>query len=633
MARASPLSRIPRIRFISISVSTILVLSFLASLAALGTALYSRSQTDAQGMAVALKHYALRTIVTGDLLTRIARDAILRRGDLEGISQDAAMARMLAELTDELPEGSGMIVVDASGRMVASNQPLPARPIDLSDRDWFKAHQNGIDLVLSEALLSRVTDRIMFIVTRAVRTPEGRLIAIINFGVPSDYLIGARALPQFDEDVMLTLLNAEGGLLARSTFPEELLGQRFPVPAGGGRAVRFVADRAVDGQAAVEARAADPAYGLIAQASIPVVNVFAPLLWVAAIGLPIILTAVVATLTLLRSLATNHRELTATKTRLEAVLESSHLGSWHYDVTKDRSDMNPRWAEIVGHSATEISSSPQEWASRLHPDEREAVMAALRDVLEGRKDRLQLEHRLRHRDGHWVWVLDSASVVERGADGRPSTLTGTILDISERRETENRVRVLMRELDHRAKNLLAVVYSMINLMKAESVEEFKTAILGRVRALGHVHSLLSNTKWQGVGLDELVRTETAAYQFDHAPRILAQGPPLTLGPSAAQAVAIVVHEWMTNSAKYGALSRPTGSVHLDWSMEGAEGPVRLVWTESGGPEVREPERQGFGTRLLTLMVRDQLNGELKTRWERTGAVFEVSFGTDQLRGG
>lgn len=621
------IDRVPRS---AAAVSAILMLAFLGALAALGAALYSRSLSDARGMAVALEHYALRTIVTGDLLTRIARDKVLQRGTLDQIAQDEGIKDVLAALTRELPEGSGMIVVDPTGRMVASNAALPDRQVDLSDRAWFRAHQDGADMILSEALLSRVTNRIMFIVTRAVRDGDGRLLAIINFGVPSDSLVGSDALPQFYDGVVLTLMNREGALLARSAFPPDLVGTKLWVPEGDDW-VGPVANRAIDARAAVEATETNDTYGLVAQASIPMTQIFAPLLLVAAVGLPIVGAVAIGIGLLLRTLARSHRELKATKARLEAVIEASHLGSWHLDVSRERSDMNARWAQIVGHRSEEIQNSPQEWLSRLHPDERPAVLAEMQALLSGEKPLLHIEHRLRHKDGHWVWVLDSGCVVEWDEAGRPLTVTGTILDISERREAENRARVLMRELDHRAKNLLAVVYSMINLMKADSVAAFKTAILGRVKALGHVHSLLSGAGWQGVPLDQLIRTETAAYLGDGGPKVIAGGPTLILSPAAAQAVAIVVHEWMTNSAKYGALSSASGVVRLDWRQETAAGPVEIVWQESGGPEVEAPVRSGFGTTLLTLMVKDQLNGTLSAHWPATGAVFEVAFPADHLR--
>lgn len=625
--------RIERVRLVTLAVVAVMLTAALGSLLALGVALYHRSLTDARSVAVALEQYALRTLVTGDLLAEVAKDAVLRRGNLDGIGQDGAVRDMLIHLTARLPQGSGMIVVDPLGKVVASDKPLPTWQIDLSDRAWFHAHkEKGIDLVVSEALLSRVSGAVMFLLTRAVRDDDGTLLAVINLGVPSGSLIGEHALPQYGDGVTLTLLNDQGGLLARSDFPTELIGLRFDVTTAQDNTAGLVQERAIDARMAIEANEVNTEYGFIARSSIPATEVFAPLLTVAGFGLPILGLMLAGTVMLLRSITQQNRLLTQTSARLEAVLEASHLGSWHLHVPTMVSDMNARWARMLGHQPTEIARSSAEWSSRLHPDERAPVMAALSDTLEGRSPMFHIEHRMKHRDGHWVWVLDSGCVVERDAEGRPIVMTGTLLDISERREAENRVRVLMRELDHRAKNLLAVVYSLINLMRAESVDAFKAAILGRVQALGHVHSLLSESAWQGIEIGHLIATETAAYQSSQTPRVEQDGPPLVLTPSAAQALAITVHELMTNSAKYGALSAPVGIARLTWRQANTpDGTVHMRWEDIGGPPVTEPRTKGFGTTLLATMVTNQLEGSLTMDWAPQGIVVSLSFPPENLR--
>lgn len=617
-----------RLRLLTLAVSATLVLTFLGSLAALGVALYGRSLSDVRSVAVALQQYALRTVMTGDLLATVAADRLLMRGTVDGLPNDRAMHDILKALAARLPEGSGMILVDPAGQLVSSFDSFPAQPVDLSDRDWVRAHHEGADLVITDALVSRVTGRTMFIMTRAVRRPDGSLLGIVNLGVPADSLIGEHALPQYGDGVALLLINTDGGFMAGSDFRPDLVGQHFriddpPRPPG------FVKARERDGRMAVEATDVNRDYGLTARASIPLLSVFRPLLWVAVVGLPLLSAMLWGTVHLMRSLVRQQRLQEQTSNRLRAVLEASHLGSWHYDLRTNTSDMNARWAQIIGHTPAEIGVSVEEWSSRLHPDERDAVTEAINDTLAGRSPVFHIEHRMRHKDGHWVWVLDSGAVVERDAEGKPLVMTGTLLDISERRDAEQRVRVLMRELDHRAKNLLAVVYSIANLMKGDDVEAFKKALLGRVQALGHVHSLLSQNAWQGVEIGPLIRTETAAYQSDEPPRIVAEGPPLFLSASAAQALAMVVHELMTNSAKYGALSSQTGLVRLGWGVD--EEAIHLRWAEEGGPKVAKPERRGFGTTLLKAMIRNQLDGTIRADWHEGGAVFEISFARHHLR--
>lgn len=619
-----------RLRLVTRAVVATMVLTFIASLAALGMALHDRSLSDARNLAVAVQQFALRTVMTGDLLSIIAGDAVLARGTLDGIDRDVRIQGILRDLSARLPEGSGMAIIDTSGHVTANIWELPATRVDLSDRAWFRAHRDeGADLVISEALLSRVTGKIMFIMTRAIRRPDGTLLGIVNLGVPAESLIGEHALPQYGNGVVLALVKRDGSLLARNLFPPDLLGRKMPVTTDATDQVGFLRHRPVDGRMVVRALDVAPNYDLVAIASIPVIEVFRPLLTVAAAGLPLLLLMLWGTIHLLHTLERGQRLLTRTSARLQAVLEASHLGAWHLDLKTGRSDMSARWAEIIGHDPTEIGDHQEEWTSRLHPDERSAVLAAAAAALDGRAPYFHTEHRLRHRDGHWVWVLDSGSVVERDADGQPLVMTGTILDISERRETEQRIRVLLREMDHRAKNLLAVVCSLINLMKDDDVDSFKASLLGRVQALGHVHSLLAQNGWQAVDLGRLVGTETAAYVGDRLPRIEAGGPPVLLRPAAAQATAMIVHELMTNSAKYGALSHPAGLVRCTWWLD-AGGDLRLAWAESGGPSVGIPRRKGFGATLLNTMIKDQLDGSITAHWKRDGAAFDLCIPAHNL---
>lgn len=630
MARPTDRASIDRLRRVTRAVVATMVLTFLVSLAFLGAALYDRSLSDARNLSVAVQQFALRAVITGDLLSVRVRDMLLDRGTLDGLPQDEAMHRTLVRLSQRLPEGSGMAVVDATGHVVSSFWEVPARPLDLSDRAWFRAHRDdGVDLVISEALQSRVTGKIMFIMTRAIRNADGTLMGIVNVGVPSDSMIGDHALPYYGDGVVLMLLKTDGSLLARNHFPTDLLGTRIATGGLTDGEARLIRDRPVDGRMAIRAADIEPTYGMVAIASIPAAEVFRPLLVVCAIGLPLLVLMLWGIIHLMHSLDRGHRLLTGAHARLQAVLDASHLGAWHLDVPSQTSEMNARWAEIVGHHPSEIGTCIDEWTRRLHPEEKPRILAAIDAALKGKAPVYHLEHRMRHKDGHWVWVLDSGCVVERDAEGRPLVMTGTLLDISERRETEQRIRVLMREMDHRAKNLLAVVYSLINLMKADDVPTFKEALLGRVQALGHVHSLLSQNAWQGVELGQLVATETAAYRSDTTPRIDAQGPDVALRPAAAQAVAMIVHELMTNSAKYGALSSQTGLVRFDWRID-SDRDVHLVWEESGGPTVGPPARKGFGATLLNTMIKDQLDGTVTAQWRRNGARFEFCIPAHNL---
>lgn len=625
-----------RARRLGILMNAALILSFLGAALTLGFGLYSRALVDAKSLATALNQYALRTVTVGNVLSASVRTAVLQRGGLEGVSTDRAMQEVLQDAAAQLPDGSGIILVDAEGRVVLNDSVFPAEPIDLSDRAWFKAHRDtGVERVLNEALHSRVSKRKMFILTLAIRDEAGGFLGAVNMGLPSDSLI---ALPEYAPGAVLTLVKADGSLLARSSFPDALLGSKL-MPGATLDAPALVWGREVDGRVAIEAAVREAGSDLIATASIPLAAVLRPLTVFLLFGLPVLLAVVAAVEGFSRSLARRHRELVRTTARLQAVIDASHLGSWHWQISTDQTEVNQRWAEMLGHDLREIGANKSIWVERLHPAERDRVLAAVEDVIAGRAPYLHVEHRLRHKDGHWVWVLDSGAVVERDAEGRALALTGTHLDISERRAAEEKIKVLMREVDHRAKNLVAVIYSIANLTVADSVEAFKRTILGRIQAIGHVHSLLSEAGWRAVELTELVARELRPYGAEPGGALVVAGPIVHLRPPAAQAMGIVLHELATNSCKYGALSVPGGSVTLDWRLNGtgeAPGspdthlPLQVTWTETGAGPARSPERAGFGLTLLRAMLQDQLDGRIDFDWTESGLVCRMSIAASAL---
>jgi two-component sensor histidine kinase len=193
--------------------------------------------------------------------------------------------------------------------------------------------------------------------------------------------------------------------------------------------------------------------------------------------------------------------------------------------------------------------------------------------------------------------------------------------------------LLMREIEHRAKNILAVVQAVLRLSPRDEPRAFVAAVEERIAALGRTQSLLAQGGWSGADLRVVVEQEVAPYveRQGNAPRllnVLIDGPPVALTAAAVQPLAMVLHELATNAAKHGALSAPGGTVEIRWSVDrGAEadGMLHLQWTESGGPSVPgPPSGRGFGSRVIEATVRGQLGGSVVRRWERTGLVCEVS---------
>jgi two-component sensor histidine kinase/CheY-like chemotaxis protein len=188
----------------------------------------------------------------------------------------------------------------------------------------------------------------------------------------------------------------------------------------------------------------------------------------------------------------------------------------------------------------------------------------------------------------------------------------------EREQTAERERTMMREIDHRARNALAVVQSVVRLTHAGDVSSFREKIGDRINALARTHDLLSSERWQPIELKALVKDELAAY-IDSA-RVSTTGPHLELRPEQAQTIALLLHELATNAAKYGALSRPGGTLEICWSAP-TQGMLEIDWTEQLQETtiaIGVPERSGFGSMLLRRVVEDQLGGTLMRTFEPRG---------------
>ena len=214
-------------------------------------------------------------------------------------------------------------------------------------------------------------------------------------------------------------------------------------------------------------------------------------------------------------------------------------------------------------------------------------------------------------DGEEFPIEASISQVDVGGERLATVI---LRDITERIANEEARLLLAREVDHRAKNALAVAQALVTLTTASTMEDFVAAVRGRVGALGRAHSLLAQNRWQGGDLRKVLDDETAAY---HKPgQIRLRGPTAVLSPNAVQPVSLFVHELATNAVKHGALSLPAGQVEVSWAFpEGQD--CELSWRESGGPTVVRGEPEGFGTTLMETVLR-QLGGKLAFDWMAGG---------------
>jgi two-component sensor histidine kinase len=182
-----------------------------------------------------------------------------------------------------------------------------------------------------------------------------------------------------------------------------------------------------------------------------------------------------------------------------------------------------------------------------------------------------------------------------------------------------RQELLAREVDHRAKNALAVIQAIVSIMPPAPGPEFARAVDGRIRAMARAHTLLSQSRWEGADLASLVDEELEPYRAGE--RVAIDGPSVGIKPTVAQNFALAIHELATNAAKYGALSSPSGQLSVSWTVAGDE--LLLDWRETNGPSVVKPARRGFGSKVIEASVTSQLGGKIDYRWPESGLVVSI----------
>jgi two-component sensor histidine kinase len=203
-----------------------------------------------------------------------------------------------------------------------------------------------------------------------------------------------------------------------------------------------------------------------------------------------------------------------------------------------------------------------------------------------------------------VWL--STKTPLRNAGGEVMGLVGVSLEITERKRVENRLHLMVHELNHRVKNTLATVLALAGQTLRDADAAVRQAFDGRLMALAVAHDVLTRESWEGANLSDVVAASLAPYGGDMDGRFGFSGPPIRVLPRAALALVMGLHELTTNALKYGALSNATGSVDVQWTVVGQA--LRLSWLEVGGPPVIPPTRRGFGAQLVERSVARDLCG-------------------------
>jgi PAS domain S-box-containing protein len=311
-------------------------------------------------------------------------------------------------------------------------------------------------------------------------------------------------------------------------------------------------------------------------------------------------------------------ELQTTMDRLHIAMEASSAATWGWDViTNKLDDWTPEYCNLYGFSSGE-QANLESWWERIHPADRPRLTKRMRQMLDTPDDNLwNEEFRVCHPQKGQRWVARWGRAV-RDANGRVTRMSGVARDITDRKQAEERERLLTRELRHRTKNLFTVIRTIAkrSLSGQQTLDHAREAFLGRLMALASADDRVITAESAGARIQDLLETELAPYPG----RYIMDGPDVLVQSRMVRDFSLAVHELATNALKYGALSNESGKIMICWaaSPESPVDKVQFTWKEIGGPEVTPPKRRGFGTALLNATL-----GRARAEYAPAGLVFTV----------
>jgi len=311
--------------------------------------------------------------------------------------------------------------------------------------------------------------------------------------------------------------------------------------------------------------------------------------------------------------------------RLQEALTAGAVTAFEWDASTGLSRRSENAAQILGLDPQQTSTAAH-FLARIHPDDRARFKALVYGVRPD-KPSYTVSFRFIRPDGREVW-LEETSRAEFDAAGRYVRLKGLTLDITERKRAEKHHDLLIAELDHRVKNVLARVAVVVMYARqgSNSMDELVQALEGRIQSMADAHALLSQSHWLGVGLKELVQRQLAPYATNA--NMTVRGPDVTLSAAATQAVAMVLQELVTNAVKYGALSTPDGRVLLSWNHRpggDAAASLMIAWSETGGPPTLAPTQSGYGTSLIRDLIPHELGGTVDLVFAPDGVCCRIEI--------
>jgi len=325
-------------------------------------------------------------------------------------------------------------------------------------------------------------------------------------------------------------------------------------------------------------------------------------------------------------------ELADSESRYRAAVITARMAAWETDMVTCTRTWTKEGMELFGLSLPggrgQVLGPNDEFYNALHPDDRHMMKQFHRtaDV----EDTYPCEYRIVRPDGTVLWVSGRGRVVARGSDGKAKRVANIVVDVTARKKAEEHAQMLMGEISHRSKNLLAIVQAIARqtARSVGSLEDFERKFALRLQGLASSNELLLRNDWRGVSLTELAREQLMPFA-EIGPRLRVEGPDVLIAAASAQTIGLALHELATNATKYGAWSTNAGAVALNWAYidDAPSRRLRLRWVESGGPTVSPPGRKGFGHVVFEDMVVQSAQGQVSISFEPSGLRWELSLPT------
>jgi PAS domain S-box-containing protein len=607
-----------------------------------------REGTETVERTTAILHeHVAKVLDTAELVLERVQDRIEALDDAQAAAP--AVSAFLAAVKRPLDQIVSVWVADAEGYVLAGSQGWD-RSVSIRDRDFFAAQRAdaAAGTYVSTAFSGRATSTASVAISRRRHSADGRFTGTIHVSLSPDYFTHffREAAPPFPHAA--ALMRSDGAILARN--PPREVSARFGPASPVMRSIAQQPDRglardvsSLDGKERIFGyrrvgrwpvyvgfgadidsllarwRSNLRAYGVVA------LTAALTLLGTAWLALRRARAAEVAEAALAReAVARAAAEVRqAAEARFRGVFESRAVGMSVFDLSTGNTLLcNDRLLEMTGGTRAAFEAGRWDWRQVTPPEQLARDERAVAEARE-RGWWAPFEKDYLRPDGSRLPVRLSSAPLP----GEPGRVVVLVEDISEQREAELRRDLLMREVDHRAKNALATARAALRLTRAPDLRTYIELVDGRITALAQALALLSQTQWQGVDLGTLLRGELEPFLDGSRPgaQVRLEGPALTIGANAVQALAMAVHELATNATKYGALSQPGGQLTLHWEvLAGPPARLHLAWQESGGPPVvAPPQDAGFGTRVLQATLARQLGGSVEQHWESAGLRCEI----------